>query len=407
MVTPVGIDDMNVYASTLSVDFSEIVSARGISRKEWENVGFTRRSVVPAFEDPVTLGVNAAKPIVDAAGNDAFELLIVASESSMDFAKPLSSYIHKHLGLNRRCRNIELKHACYAGTSGLQLAAAWARSELATGKKALVVMTDMGRRHFSESAELSVGAGSVALSVSTEPRIFELEPQSGYVSYEVYDTARPTANSEWIDPPLSLSAYLDLLEMAWEDYRNVSKVNCFQDHFAHMIFHTPLLSLIKQAHQILVEDGRDDTTPGDVGKSFARMVEPSLCYNRIVGNIYSGTLYLALAGLIDSIRPASKTRVGCFSYGSGSCAEFYSGFITSESQARMASKRIGEHLAARRSLSVSEYQHQVLEVERSMTSKEYEPDQQNLAEHYEHAYRGKGLLVLENVRNYYRKYAWS
>ena len=407
MSMPVGIDDMNVYTSTLSVDFSEIVSARSISDKDLQNVGFVRRSVVPTFEDPVTLGVNAAKPIIDAAGNDAFELLIVASESSMDFAKPLSSYVHKYLGLNRRCRNIELKHACYAGTSGLQMAASWARSELTAGKKALVVMTDIGRRHFNESAELSVGAGSVALSVSTEPRIFELEPQSGFVSHEVYDTARPTANSEWIDPPLSLSAYLDLLEMAWEDYCNVSKVNCFQDHLAHMVFHTPLISLIKQAHQILVEDGRDDTLPSDVGKSFARMVEPSLCYNRIVGNIYSGTLYLALAGLIDSIRPTSKTRVGCFSYGSGSCAEFFSGFIDSESWAMLANKRIGERLVERRRLSVPEYEHQVLELERSMTSKEYEPDWQSLSDHYEQAYRGKGLLVLENVRNYYRKYTWS
>ena len=407
MSTPVGIDNLNVYASTLSIEFAEIISTRSISHKDLQNVGFTRRSVVPAFEDPVTLAVNAAKSIVNAAGGDAFELLIVASESSMDFAKPLSSYIHKYLGLGRRCRNVELKHACYAGTSALQMAASWVRSEMATGKKALVVMTDIGRRHFNESAELSVGAGSVALSVSTEPRIFELEPQSGFVSYEVYDTARPTADSEWIDPPLSLSAYLDLLEMAWEDYRNVSKVTCFQDHFAHMVFHTPLISLIKQAHQILVEDGRDDPTLSDVGTSFARMVEPSLCYNHVVGNIYSGTLYLALAGLIDSIRPASKTRVGCFSYGSGSCAEFFSGFIDSESWAMLANKRIGERLAERRRLSVPEYEHQVLELERSMTSKEYEPDWQSLSDHYEQAYRGKGLLVLENVRNYYRKYTWS
>jgi 3-hydroxy-3-methylglutaryl CoA synthase len=407
MSAPVGIDDMNVYASTLSVDFSEIVSARGISDKDWQSVGFVRRSVVPAFEDPVTLAVNAAQPIVEAAGRGAFELLIVASESGMDFAKPLSSYIHKYLGLGRRCRNVELKHACYAGTSGFQMAAAWARSELPAGKKALVVTTDIGRRHFNESAELSVSAGAIALSVSTEPRIFELEPQSGYVSQEVYDTARPTATSEWINPPLSLSAYLDLLEMAWADYQVVSQVSCFQDHFAYMIYHTPLMSLIERAHQILTEDGREETTPDDVKASFARMVEPSLRYNRIVGNIYSGTLYLALAGLIDSVRPASKTRVGCFSYGSGSCAEFFSGFIGSESQARLAGKRIGEHLAARRRLSVDEYEHQVLELEHSMTSKDYEPDRQNLVEHYDQAYRGRGLLVLENVRNYYRQYAWS
>ena len=84
MAIPVGIDDLNIYASRLSIDFSEIVAARGISDKEYYNVRFTRRSVVPTFEDPVTLAVNAAKPLADSAGPDEFELLIVATETGVD-----------------------------------------------------------------------------------------------------------------------------------------------------------------------------------------------------------------------------------------------------------------------------------------------------------------------------------
>src|ERR1041384_1942559 len=108
---PVGIDDLNVYGSTLSIDHASVGAARGPSEKELRLVDFTRRSVTPPYEDAVTLAVNAAHPLVESAGRDAFELLIVATESGVDFGKPLSAYVHQYLGLPTRCRNVELKHA--------------------------------------------------------------------------------------------------------------------------------------------------------------------------------------------------------------------------------------------------------------------------------------------------------
>src|SRR5512134_127817 len=118
----VGIDDINIYGSTLAIDHAAIASARGLSEKELLAVEFERRSVTPPYEDTVTLGVNAAQPLVDAAGREAFELVIVATESGVDYGKPLSAYVHHHLGLGTRCRNFEVKHACYAGTAAVQLA---------------------------------------------------------------------------------------------------------------------------------------------------------------------------------------------------------------------------------------------------------------------------------------------
>ncbi len=405
MAIPVGIDDLNLYAGTLVIDFADIAAVRGISVKELRNIGFKCRSVVPSFEDQVTLAVNAAKPIVEVSGPDDFELLVVATETGLDGAKSLSSYVHKYLGLGRSCRNFEIKHACYAGTAGLQMATSWIRSGAAQGKKALVVMTDIGRQHFHELAELSVGAGAVALSVAAEPRVFEIETHSSYVSREVYDTARPTPTLEWIDPPISLGSYLDLLEMAWEDFRQAAQPISFEDHFDYMIYHTPLISLTKQAHQMLVEGDREGVTKDEIEASFERMVGPSFRYNQEIGNTYSGSLYAALAGLV-ACAPSIKTgnRVGCFSYGSGACAELFSGLIRSEARSVIAAWNIGDRLAARRKVGLVEYE---AAAEYGLPIEEFEPDRDTLPGHYEQAYQGRGLLVLEKVKNYYRTYQFS
>jgi 3-hydroxy-3-methylglutaryl CoA synthase len=134
-----------------------MAAARGLTERDLLTVEFRRRSVLPPWEDPVTLAVNAARPLVESAGRGSFEMLIVATESGVDYGKPLSAYVHRYLGLPTRCRNVELKHACYAGTAAIQLATAWVRSEGATGKKALVVMTDVARRHFGDPGELTAG----------------------------------------------------------------------------------------------------------------------------------------------------------------------------------------------------------------------------------------------------------
>ena len=408
MAIPIGIDDLNLYASTLAIESSEIVAARGISDKDFQNVGFMRRSVAPTFEDPVTLAVNAAKPIVDAAGPDNFELLIVATETGLDYGKPLSSYVHKYLGLGHHCRNFEAKHACYAGTAALQVAAPWVHSGVAPGKKALVVMTDIARPHFNLLEELVPGTGAIALSIAAEPRVLELEAHSGYASQEVYDVSRPTPTYEWVDPVLSLCAYLDLLEMAWEGYQRAVGSVSFEQHFAYMLYHTPLVSLIKQAHQLLLESDHADVTKDEIAASFERMVRPSLRYNLEIGNTYSGSLYTALAGLVGSVPSLDPgTRIGLFSYGSGACAELYSGLVREQAHATVAAKRIGERLAARRKLSIAEYEAALLALERNLVVAEFEPDWETPPGLYEEAYHGKGLLVLERVSNYHRVYKWS
>jgi len=335
-------------------------------------------------------------------------LLIVATESGLDYGKPLSTYVHKWLGIGEHCRNFELKHACYGGTAALQMAAAWLRSGVNPGAKVLVITTDIARRHMDDPAELTAGSGAMAMIVSTAPRIFELETVAGCATREVYDVARPTATAEYGDAVLSLYAYLDLLEIAYDDYRKQVKPVSVRDHFEHMVFHAPLLSLVERAHRMVLESEDEGLDASDVAASFAQLVQPTLVFNRETGNLYSGSVFASLAGLFATRADvAPGRRVGVFSYGSGSCAEFYSGLVGPAAHATVAAHQIDLHLSARHRLDVATYESTIEELEKALTASEYRPLPGPLAEHFDRAYRDRGLLVVDTVQKYHRTYRWS
>jgi len=403
----VGIDDLNLYASSLSVDAADIALARGRSEREVRKMELICRSLPPNYEDPISLAVNAANPIVSSMDKQEIELLIVATESGVDYGKPLSSYVHKYLGLNARCRNIEFKHACYAGTAAVQLATSWVKEN--GGKaKALVVMADMARKIFDDPAEPAEGAGAVAVLVAAEPRVLALEPVNAYVSREVYDVTRPTPTLERANASLSLGAYLDLFEMALADYRrHVGNVS-LDEYFQYIIYHTPLVPLVREAHHLFVEANCEDATAQEVEESFMRKVRPSFVYCQQIGNIYGGSLYAALAGLVDTASPLEPgSRIGLYSYGSGSCAELFSGVIAEHARITVGKRAIAQALAGRRKVGIGDYERLAIEHERGLTQPEFVPDRSIIPEHYDQAYRGKGLLVLDRVTDYYRTYSWS
>ena len=124
---PVGIEAINAYVGRASLGVEQLFEARGLDDRRLGNLMMERKSVNLPCEDPVTNAVNAARPLVQALTDDErdrIELIIVGTESGLDFGKPISTYIQHYLGLTRRCRSFEVKHACYGATAALQAAAA-------------------------------------------------------------------------------------------------------------------------------------------------------------------------------------------------------------------------------------------------------------------------------------------
>ena len=139
-----------------------------------------------------------------------------------------------------------------------------------------------------------------------------------------------------------------------------------------------------------------------------RKSKASLTYNRRTGGVYGAATFVALAGLIDGTPSlAAGDRVGIYSYGSGSCAEFYSATIGAGARAAIAEARIGEQLSNRRPLTVPEYEACERATSAATCASDHTPPGDLIPSLYESHYAGRHKLVFRGTRQYYRDYAWS
>lgn len=409
----VGIEALNLYGGPAYIDVRAIFEARGLDLERFNNLMMVKKSVGLPCEDPVTNGVNAAKPIIDRLSEDEknrIELVIASTESGLDFGKALSTYIHDYLGLSRSCRLFELKQACYAGTAALQMAACFVASNASPNAKALVIATDTARAAAKKTyAEPTQAVGAVAMLVSNQPYILEIDwGATGYHSYEVMDTCRPLPDLETGDPDISLLSYLDCFENSYQNYESKVEGINFRETFDFLAFHTPFAGMVKGAHRKIIRQNFPGLSTEEIEQDFQRRVGPSLNYCVRIGNVYSATLYIALCGLIDYAGLEGGKRIGLFSYGSGCSSEFYSGLVSPQSKAVLGEMAINAQLNRRYELSFEEYDRIVDQnMEWVFGVKDKETDISGYAKIYERSLEGRGLLVLKRVNGFHREYDWS
>ena len=81
-MNPVGIEAMNVFAGTAYLNVKKLAEHRKLDTARFNNLLMKEKTVALPYEDPITFGVNAAKPIVDALSpeeKDRIELVISSS----------------------------------------------------------------------------------------------------------------------------------------------------------------------------------------------------------------------------------------------------------------------------------------------------------------------------------------
>ncbi|HKX29424.1 MAG TPA: hydroxymethylglutaryl-CoA synthase [Blastocatellia bacterium] len=418
-MTPVGIEAISVCGGTAYVDVAQLAGHRRLDPTRFENLLMKEKTVALTDEDPITFGVNAAQSIVEAlsdAEKDRIELLVTCTESGIDFGKSISTYIHHYLGLNRNCRLFEIKQACYSGTAGFQMAINFILSGVSPGAKALVVATDIARFSIAAGAEAldeewsfaepSAGAGAVAILVSERPDVFQVDVgANGYYGYEVMDTCRPAPDMEAGNADLSLLSYLDCCEHAFGEYKKrVSDVD-YAKSFQYLAFHTPFGGMIKGAHRTMMRK-MVEARPPEIEADFQQRVTPGLIYCQRVGNIMGATALLSLASTIDHGAFQTAKRIGCFSYGSGCCSEFYSGVVRQAGQAKVRQFDIARQLDRRYRLSMAEYDHLLRGNGQLKFGTRNVRVNDEAFPGVKEAWRGKRRLRLREIREFHREYEW-
>lgn len=414
----VGIQAMNVFAGTACLDVEKLARHRGLDMSRFDNLLMKQKTVAMPHEDPITFGVNAAKPLVDSLTEEErgrIEMVITCTESAFDFGKSMSTYFHHHLGLSNNCRLVELKSACYSGVAGLQLAASFVLSQASPGALVLVIATDITRFITASGGtsltddwsffEPSSGAGAVAMLVSDTPHVFQIDVgASGYYGYEVMDTCRPAPDSEAGNADLSLLSYLDCCEKAYLEYGKRVAGADFSRTFGYFAMHTPFGGMVKGAHRNIMRKVVK-ASPAEIEADFQLRIFPGMKYCQRVGNIMGASTVLSLASVLDHGDFQSPRRIGCFSYGSGCCSEFFSGVAGKEGQERVRAMKIQDGLDRRYELSMDEYDRLIA----SSGSVKFGTRNVTLDPDFIPGARkalGRRTLFLRQIKEFHREYQW-
>ncbi len=349
MQMTVGIDQISFYTPPFYLSMATLAHARGIDPNKLHiGLGQQAMSVLPPDESIVTMAAYAAEPLLTDTHKSAIDTVLFATESGVDQSKAAGIFVHHLLGLNPKCRVLELKQACYSATAALQMGAALIRQK--PERQVLVIASDVARYGLGSAGEPSQGCGAVALRLSANPKILALEPETGLYTEDVMDFWRPNYRDEaLVEGRYSCEIYLKALIESWTHYTEESG-RTWQDH-AHFLYHTPFPKLAEKADRTLRQHLDLAETPPNPTLGL------SLTYSRQMGNCYTGSLYLCLAALLDQqAQDLSGQRIGFYSYGSGCVAEWFSGTVQPHYKTVLLTEHHQNLLNNRQALSINMYE---------------------------------------------------
>lgn len=365
----VGIETIAFHSPEHYVELADLAEARGVDPNKFiKGLGQEKMAVATPMEDTVTLAINAALKAFQNSDIDPNDIgtLVVGTETGVDHSKPVAVYVHEALGLRSNCHTYETKHACFGAMAAVSSANDWISCGRAEGSKALIIASDIARYPVGDPGEPTQGAGAVAMVISDKPNLMYFDPEiSGNYTKNVMDFWRPLySKTAFVDGHYSIDCYLKALEGALADALAKATIPELYklDQLQACIYHVPFTKMASKAHHrhFEIDAGehidKESERFADVRKSFTEKTGPWLSLNSIVGNIYTGSLFLSLIDLLRNSTSTDLKQISLFSYGSGCAASMTIAYPTPGFE-RFKDKIDPEpELAARRKLSIDEYE---------------------------------------------------
>lgn len=346
----IGIDKIGFSTSHYVLKMSDLAQARGEDPKKFsQGLMLDALSITPITEDIITLASSAASEILDDLDKQAIDMVIFATESSLDQSKAAAVYVHGLLGIQPFARSIEMKEACYSATAALNYAKL--HIEKHPESKVLVLASDIAKYGIASTGESTQGAGAIAMLVSQNPRILALNDDNLAQTRDIMDFWRPNySDTPYVNGMYSTKQYLDCLKTTWTEYQK--RFNSTLSDYAAFCFHIPFPKLAQKGLQKIMDKQLSENRKTLLIQNF----QDSIAYSRQVGNIYTGSLYLGFLSLLENSQNLkSGDKIGFFSYGSGAVCEIFSGQLVDGFQDQLKPSRL-EQLSQRTPLSVKEYE---------------------------------------------------
>ena len=345
----VGIDQIGYFTPNKYVDMVDLAHARNQDPNKFLiGIGQKRMSVADPTQDAVSMGINATLRYINKIDKSKVGLLIFGTESSVDQSKSGSLFVKSALKLDPTVRAFEVKEACFGLTAGVMIAQDFVR--LHPDQTAIVIGSDIARYGINTAGEVTQGAGSVSLLISSNPRILEINEGHSAYSEDINDLWRPNySKTAKVDGKYSTQVYLNFFKHTFSDYKKQKGLET--KDFAAIIYNLPFTKMGLKANRLAIE-GVDEETNARLMDSFTASKE----LNANVGNIYTGSLYLSLLSLLENGGLKAGDLIGLFSYGSGAMAEFYSANVVEGYENEIDKDADEALLDKRKKLSVPEYE---------------------------------------------------
>jgi len=289
------------------------------------------------------------------------ERFYIGTESDPDASKPLAVKILNHkLGL--KSVPFQYKFACLAGLQAAISACEYSQAH--QGKPAVALSIDRSiYRQEDVKAEVTQGCAAVALRVETKPKILSLDYQNlGQYAADIDDFKVPPSSYPFpqVNGELTKPAFLECQKRALEDWKEKNikflkkqKRNLL-DIADFFIMHTPFPKIVEWVaalfwrHEKLKQKDHLTLTQclkkpnlfseykkeldkirkiPEFQKFFKEKFNPGLRYNPYIGNSYTSSIFISLAGVLEKARKGQQ--IGINGYGGGASSVCLRGVVTS------------------------------------------------------------------------------
>ncbi|WOG87158.1 hypothetical protein DCAR_0206381 [Daucus carota subsp. sativus] len=367
MAKNVGILAMDIYFPPTCIQQEVLEAHDGASKGKYTiGLGQDCMGFCTEVEDVISMSLTVVTSLLEKYNIDPTQIgrMEVGSETVIDKSKSIKTFLMQAF---EKCGNTDIEgvdstNACYGGTAALFNCVNWVESSSWDGRYGLVVCTDSAV-YAEGPARPTGGAAAIAMLIGPDaPIAFESKFRGSHMSH-AYDFYKPNLASEYpvVDGKLSQTCYLMALDSCYkrycQKYEKLEGKQFSMDDADYFVFHSPYNKLVQKSFARLMfndflrnassvdESTKEKLAPfasltGDesyasrdlekatqqVAKSqYDVKVQPTTLIPKQVGNMYTASLYAALASLIHNKHSTlNDKRVIMFSYGSGLSSTMFS-----------------------------------------------------------------------------------
>lgn len=371
-----GIEAASYYVPSLYLEIKDLAEKRGIEPAKLEKgLGLDKMGFPDVHEDAATFAAEALSKLVRDYNINPKEIsrIYLGTESAIDAAKPTASYamqmvenvLAEEFGERcfKNCDVVDMTFACIGAVDALHNSLDFVRVN--SDKKAVVIASDYAKYELASSGEYTQGGGAVALLVSSNPDLIEIENNWGVATESVFDFFKPRRHFKkedltnapenfpdkieiFTDEPVfdgqySNQCYQDRIREAYQHYKEITGIEKPYENWKYLIFHLPYAFHGKRVFTEIysLENGLSYSNPDEqkeVAKSedyikfINEKIEKSQRASSEIGNMYTASIFMALLSALQTSfnenEDLAGQEIGFLGYGSGSKSKVFAGKVS-------------------------------------------------------------------------------